>query len=90
MSSEQVKEYVKKNGVRCLFCKSKSMYWGAVEICSGEAHQKVSCDDCGGEWLDIYKLKDVNVITEGKEETCGKVPRQQVQDEGAQHQPDNG
>lgn len=49
-------EYVKAGGTKCPVCQSDSITGYGVEIDENGATQHVSCDDCGAEWTDVYKL----------------------------------
>ena len=49
-------EYSAHHGTQCPFCRSTQTEGGEVEIDMGTARQKVSCNDCDGEWTDHYTL----------------------------------
>ena len=51
------------SGHRCPFCKSTMIEGGSVEIQSGEATQKVGCNECSAEWIDGYKISQVSILT---------------------------
>jgi hypothetical protein len=61
------RKYVKNDGNACPFCGSEefegdSGHWGGPE-----AWQGVSCNNCYGEWTDIYKLTGVQVSRDPSE-----------------------
>ena len=56
ITEEMAKKYVEEGGVHYPFC-------GSVEIIADEdlhevstIYQKMSCDECGERWYDIYAL----------------------------------
>lgn len=49
-------EYVAKAGNECPFCGSGEIEGQSVEVDAGSASQKVGCNSCGREWLDVYTL----------------------------------
>ena len=63
LSKEQKEDYIRKGGVRCIYCGSSDITAGVFE---GEAAgQKVECRNCQKEWMDVYELVDVQEIEEG-------------------------
>lgn len=50
-------EYVKEGGNKCPFCGSTDIEGDQVTIDAGKAYQPVGCNDCEGEWTDVYKLE---------------------------------
>ena len=53
MSSD---EYVINGGVHCPDCGSTEITTGRMQTDIGIAWQDCTCDDCGTEWTDQYKL----------------------------------
>jgi hypothetical protein len=56
LTSEQIKNYLENGGNKCPYCGSENISGGHFETDSNEAWQPVSCDDCGREWSDLYRL----------------------------------
>lgn len=50
------REYLAKRGVVCPFCGSDDIEGGSVDIDAGGAFQSISCNTCGREWQDTYRL----------------------------------
>jgi hypothetical protein len=59
MTTYQRRRYLAHRGIQCLYCKSKSIEGGPINIDSGGASQEVTCLDCRRTWVDYYKLMDV-------------------------------
>jgi hypothetical protein len=59
MTNYQRRRYLAHRGIRCLYCKSRAIEGGLVDIDSGGASQEVNCLDCERTWVDYYKLVDV-------------------------------
>lgn len=51
------KEYANKDGHHCPFCESLDLDGESIEVDSGAAFQRVSCMECNGSWVDVYKLE---------------------------------
>lgn len=49
-------EYVKSGGGKCKRCLSEDIDGGGVNIDGKYATQRVSCNECGHEWGDVYTL----------------------------------
>jgi DNA-directed RNA polymerase subunit RPC12/RpoP len=56
MKQSLVEKYVKNEGALCPYCDSKDMEGGNYEAEGDTITMKVSCNNCGKEWFDIYKL----------------------------------
>lgn len=56
-------EYINAKGNHCPHCGSKSISAGSLQADGGEAWQEVTCDTCGEQWNDIYKLTNIEKIT---------------------------
>lgn len=52
-------EYLKNRGSKCPYCGSDQIEGESVDISSGSASQLVNCLECNSNWVDIYKLVDV-------------------------------
>jgi len=56
LSDEQKRKYLSIGGVLCPYCGSDDIQGESMEINEGEAAQEVNCNDCDGQWYDIYAL----------------------------------
>ena len=54
LTQDQKKQYMDGGANLCPFCKSADISGGQVEIDGREAWQEVSCNECQGEWRDVY------------------------------------
>lgn len=61
LTAAQKRKYLRR-GECCPYCKSESITGESLDIEGKHASQKVSCQDCEREWLDIYRLADVEEI----------------------------
>lgn len=59
-------EYVRNGGVKCPFCRSKSIYGDSVEIDAGSAWQRITCVDCDRSWNDVYSLNGYEPLDTNK------------------------
>ena len=58
------KEYLRGGGVVCPFCGAQGIEGVCgVDVESGIATQRVSCNECGEVWQDVYLLKDIMEVT---------------------------
>lgn len=59
--------YLKCGGIRCLNpeCNSDDIEGGFIETDQGTASQKITCNNCGWTWRDVYTLTSVEDV-EGK------------------------
>ena len=64
VDKEVVERYVRKGASRCLFCGSSDVAGGMVEIDEEGAMQSMGCNECGAEWMDLYRLSGVMVMDE--------------------------
>lgn len=56
------KEYVKNGGTNCPVCgESDGVIGHDIEVDSGGANQHCTCDLCGADWYDMYKLDSVQI-----------------------------
>lgn len=52
-----VEKYLKSGGVRCPLCNSTNINSNSrIEANNGCAWQNIKCDNCKGEWINIYTL----------------------------------
>lgn len=51
-------DYVRFNSARCPFCFSENIEGTAFDTDGAGASQDCFCNDCEGEWLDIYTLSN--------------------------------
>ena len=59
--AKREREYVAHKGVKCLHCESQNITSGSVDW-DEPFTVKVSCDDCGKSWRDVFTL--VGVVEE--------------------------
>jgi hypothetical protein len=67
------KRYVRDKGNRCPFCGSRNIEVDSegVEADGGEVWAEVSCENCWGEWADLYKLASITVQKDGSADRMG-------------------
>jgi hypothetical protein len=53
---KRVQKYVNNGGNCCPQCEATDLEGTFVEVQSGSAYQRVSCNDCGAAWTDTYTL----------------------------------
>ena len=57
LTKQMEKEYIKKGGIRCPYCRSEDIQTvSSIEADDYGATQRVDCRNCKEEWTDIYKL----------------------------------
>lgn len=49
-------EYLQAGGNKCPFCESDQVEGSEINIDTKSAWQEVRCNDCGGDWNDLYQL----------------------------------
>ncbi len=59
LTAEQVKKYIRTDGVGCLYCRSDDIAGGQIETDENRAYQKITCNACGAFWTDGYTLDSV-------------------------------
>jgi C4-type Zn-finger protein len=59
MTNEQRLKYLKNKGLRCPYCETPDITAREMNADGDVICVEVSCDDCGKEWVDIYKFADV-------------------------------
>lgn len=61
MTKEQRETYIEGGGNFCPLCESADITGGAIMVEQLEAWQSVWCNECGAEWLDVYKFSHVQM-----------------------------
>ena len=56
LTVEQQDAYIKNGYARCPWCHSSEIEGGSADFEGKTVTQRVSCNDCNGEWDDIYVL----------------------------------
>jgi len=64
MTEEQKAKYLEGGGVHCPYCGSDNIVPGKMQDEEDRVEARTSCVDCGKEWLDIFRLTDVEPICE--------------------------
>jgi transposase-like protein len=66
MSSE---EYKRSLGTQCPYCESRNLEDEAPSefTGTGDIETKVTCEDCGKSWLEVYRLAGFRILPEGEE-----------------------
>jgi transcription elongation factor Elf1 len=64
LTKEQKEKYLASGGGVCPFCGAADISGGSIDIEATEAWQNVSCDTCGENWRDVYKLAFVETDDE--------------------------
>lgn len=59
LNQEKIDKYVKDGGGYCPFCGSAQYEGHSLDFEGGSIYQKVSCNDCGKDWVDAYTLSNV-------------------------------
>jgi hypothetical protein len=60
-----VRRYIACQGSHCPFCHSPETEAGKVEADAASDWSRVTCNECGKEWQDVFFLGAVDVIDEG-------------------------
>lgn len=62
LTANQRQKYLRDGGAKCPFCGSKEIEGAAVN-CEGDHHtQIIECQKCEREWMDVYKLNDIQDV----------------------------
>lgn len=59
LTAKQKKKYLADSS-KCPYCGSSSIEGSNEDDEGDDKFQNISCDDCGREWVDIYKLAEVD------------------------------
>lgn len=62
LSKAAKKKYINGASHKCPYCKSENIEGRFVEVTDGGANQKITCNDCGKRWFDLYKLVDIQEL----------------------------
>lgn len=57
-------EYVEEHGRGCPNCRSGNVLGGAFEVEDERCWQNITCQSCGFEWNDLYRLAGYEGIEE--------------------------
>jgi hypothetical protein len=57
--------YLKRGGNCCPSCGGGNISGGRMEVDGSSSSQKITCEDCGAEWADMYGLKGYDVLEGG-------------------------
>lgn len=52
-------QYIREGGVRCPYCASEDIEGTSFESDLDFSSQKITCNNCGKRWEDIYTLIDI-------------------------------
>lgn len=74
LTAEEKRKYLEDDSSVCPFC-GGNVIGGSVEITGGGACQRVSCEDCGARWSDVYTLKDIEVLDPPEEKPTGRAAK---------------
>lgn len=64
LTPEMVREYIDCRGTHYPFCRSSEIEAGTVEADGDSAWPRVTCEECGKEWQDVFYLGAVDIIDE--------------------------
>ena len=56
------KQYLKSGGSVCPACKSKNITGGSFKVDGTSVWNRITCKDCGANWLDIYTLTNYEYL----------------------------
>lgn len=62
LTKKQIKQHVSTGGTSCPYCNLDNINMYDQDIPSNQIIGKVSCDDCGKQWLDIYTLTSIEEV----------------------------
>jgi hypothetical protein len=62
LTPQMVRDYVNAQGAYCPFCRSSEIEAGKVEADAASAWSRVTCNECGKEWQDVFFLGAVDII----------------------------
>jgi len=63
-------QYIRSKGVKCPHCGSNNIHDGDIEHDGDSCTLGMHCDDCGGEWEEIYTLTGMELGEAGNEPSC--------------------
>lgn len=59
LSQKKINKYVKDGGGYCPFCGSADYGGHSLDFEGNAIYQRISCNDCGRDWVDCYTLTNV-------------------------------
>ena len=62
LTQDMKQRYIDSGGNSCLFCGSKDIVGGHIEVEGNGAFQEVTCNHCHKRWNDIHQLVDVEEV----------------------------
>jgi hypothetical protein len=57
-----VRDYIASHGSSCPYCGSAEIGAGKVEADGDSAWSRVTCDDCGKAWQDVFFLGAIDIL----------------------------
>ena len=68
-------EYIKSGGRQCPVCLSDEIgYTGASDLTGDRSYEKVACDDCESEWVEVFTLSAIEITHVGD----GKIMNERI------------
>lgn len=64
LTKKQKKKYMINNGNICPFCESEEISADHADFDDCWVWRKVECNQCKKQWVDIYKLVDIEDVDE--------------------------
>jgi C4-type Zn-finger protein len=61
------RSYLKAHGGKCPWCDSLDIQGNNTDFEGGRVYQDVCCNDCGGEWTDMYALTSAEPVRDPDE-----------------------
>ena len=65
MNTKKIEKYLESGGAFCPHCGGENLESAPMEFDGYVAYVPSSCDDCGTEWTDTYRLTEVEVSRVG-------------------------
>jgi hypothetical protein len=59
LTQSQINEYINHGGNKCPFCGAWNITAGDSTFEAAEAWQDVHCEECGKDWVDVFKMVGV-------------------------------
>jgi formate dehydrogenase maturation protein FdhE len=73
-------EYLGNGGNKCPFCGGGSIDGGTFQSDNTEAWRYCSCDDCGSEWEDLYKMTGYNTLNNNVPDNSEQLLNEVIED----------
>jgi hypothetical protein len=64
LTPEMVRDYVNAQGAHFPYCCSPEIEAGKVEADAASAWSRVTCNDCGRQWQDVFRLGAIDILDE--------------------------